>query len=114
MFELRCSEFELLCSESQVNHLVMDQTSCAPGLVIKHENWILWEAGQPVGTVKSRMDCSARTNPQSGKQLRTRDDSKHWSAQPFQTLWATVYIWWITSSFIASPSPAFAPFRSEE
>jgi hypothetical protein len=28
MFELRCSEFELFCSERLVSHLVRDQGSC--------------------------------------------------------------------------------------
>ena len=50
MFELRCSEFELFCSES---------TGKPPGSVpdlmrtTEHENRIQREAGQPVGPVCS-------------------------------------------------------------
>jgi hypothetical protein len=48
MFELRCSEFELGCSES-AGQPPTYQTSCAPWRPTEHENWIQREKGHPVG-----------------------------------------------------------------
>src|ERR1039458_7166703 len=46
MFELRCSEFELGCSES-AGQPPTYQTSCAPWRPTEHENWIQREKGHP-------------------------------------------------------------------